>query len=242
MKIEIVVATHKRFNKPELDGCYSIFKNGSFYEFFDEYRRDDIGENVSKLQPVLCELSSLYCAWKNDKYDVIGLCHYRRYFLFRGHIITSCEIQNLIKKYGIILPKKNRYFFYTPFSYYINRHAKKTKFLRSHYVEKVGETIKEFFPSYYKSYTTMSKRHSAHMKNMFIMEKKYADSYLDFLFGVLLKMNETETFKERALGTMGEFLMDIWLDRNEYHFKELRLLETEKVPFIERMWKKLWKR
>ena len=26
MKIEIVVATHKRFDKPELDGYYSIFK------------------------------------------------------------------------------------------------------------------------------------------------------------------------------------------------------------------------
>lgn len=43
---------------------------------------DDTGDNVSRYQPYLSELSVQYWGWKNVRADYLGLCHYRRYLSF----------------------------------------------------------------------------------------------------------------------------------------------------------------
>ena len=43
---------------------------------------DDEGDNISDLNPMYCELTTQYWAWKNVDADYIGFCHYRRYFDF----------------------------------------------------------------------------------------------------------------------------------------------------------------
>lgn len=43
---------------------------------------DDDGDNISDQNPMYCELTAQYWAWKNIDADYYGFCHYRRYFNF----------------------------------------------------------------------------------------------------------------------------------------------------------------
>ena len=45
---------------------------------------DDTGDNISSRRNAFCEFTVQYWAWKNEKADYFGLCHYRRYLTFSG--------------------------------------------------------------------------------------------------------------------------------------------------------------
>ena len=51
-------------------------------ERFSWALHDDEGDNISDLNPMYCELTTQYWAWKNVDAEYIGFCHYRRYFDF----------------------------------------------------------------------------------------------------------------------------------------------------------------
>lgn len=81
MNLKILVVTHKSYWMPDENIYLPIFvgTNKSDRNFL----RDNEGDNISYKNKNYCELTAIYWAWKNlklDKYDYIGLCHYRRYF------------------------------------------------------------------------------------------------------------------------------------------------------------------
>ena len=79
--MKIYVLTHKKFDYEKND-LYEPLLNGSalLNEDFG-YTRDDTGDNISNLNPYYAELTGEYWAWKNSNVDIIGFCHYRRYFV-----------------------------------------------------------------------------------------------------------------------------------------------------------------
>lgn len=66
---------------------------------------DDTGDNISDKNPMYCEVTAQYWAWKNLKdVEYIGLCHYRRYF---GQRVTNDNIEFFLSdKYDVMLAKK----------------------------------------------------------------------------------------------------------------------------------------
>ena len=64
--------------------------------------------NISKLNKYYAELTGEYWAWKNSNVDIIGFCHYRRYFVKNIFLkkLNEEDIETLLQDYDIILPQK----------------------------------------------------------------------------------------------------------------------------------------
>ena len=112
--MRLFVVTHK-ITKVKNSGIYTpIFvgkaKNPNL-TLPKGYLMDNKKDNISYNS--YCELTAIYWIWKNITEDIVGICHYRRYFARRKYIntlgscITEKEIRKILKQYDVILPQKN---------------------------------------------------------------------------------------------------------------------------------------
>ena len=125
-KISVIIAAHKEYRMPE-DSLYLPLHVGAEGKTDENgnpldlgYLKDNTGDNISAKNPMYCELTGLYWAWKNLNSDYIGLVHYRRYFRGLGkkktgkdpfdNILTYRQLRPLLGKYKVIVPQKRRYY------------------------------------------------------------------------------------------------------------------------------------
>ena len=81
-------------------------------------------------------------------------------------VLSDKEINELLRKNDIILPKKRNYYIENLYSHY--EHT-----LHIETLDITGEIIKEKYPKYSKEFDLLKKRTSAHMFNMCIMKKHW---------------------------------------------------------------------
>lgn len=101
--LSMYVVGHRDFEIPSnANKAYKPIMVGN-YTGESQYLRDNIGDNISDKNLYYCELTACYWIWKNDNAsDIVGICHYRRYFQMEGHILSfwiafECILQ---KKYA----------------------------------------------------------------------------------------------------------------------------------------------
>ena len=232
--VKIIIATHKKYEMPK-DEMYVPIQVGAEGKESLGYTKDNTGDNISTKNPYFCELTGLYWGYKNLSCEYMGLAHYRRHFCFRKksknafeNVLTSNEIETLLKNTDVILPKKRNYIIETLYDHY--KHT--------HYVETLDETkkiIDEKYPEYSKYFEKLHKRRSAHMFNMFIMKKDILNDYCDWLFDILFELenrvDETKynQFHARFYGRISELLLDVYLEKNKIKYKEIGFIYMEKI-------------
>ena len=239
MKVSIIIATHKKYNMPKYKSYLPIHV-GKEGKNDIGFKGDNTGNNISLKNPYFCELTGLYWAWKNLKSDYVGLAHYRRHFKGKTksknkfeQILSDKEINELLRKNDIVLPKKRKYYIENLYSHY--EHT-----LHIETLDVTGEIIKEKYPKYMKEFDLLKKRTSAHMFNMFIMKKDIMDEYCKWLFDILFELEKRidvskyDNFHARFYGRVSELLLDVWLNTKGYKYVEVPLLNMEKVNW----WKK----
>lgn len=211
--LKIIVATHKEYDIPEKEYLLPVHAGAAISNIELPYQKDDEGINISDKNKTYCELTALYWAYKNIKADYIGLCHYRRYF----------DIDDLnISKYDVILPKKRHYYIETIYDHFKHAHG-------SIGLDIVKEIIQEDYNEYLDSFDNQMNKKSLHIYNMFIMKYDLFINYCDFVFDILEKTENKLGDVDRLYGFIAERLLDVYLDKNNISYKEVRVINTEKI-------------
>jgi len=82
-RVQIYLCTSNFFDLPKFSPFVPIQGGASLNEPLPNIRGDNTGDNISNLNPMYCEMSAMYWAWKNaPKTDYVGFFHYRRLFNF----------------------------------------------------------------------------------------------------------------------------------------------------------------
>lgn len=223
--IKIYVITHKQYSMP--DKIYNPLFVGAYNK--DEtfgYLRDDTGENISYKNDYFSELTGLYWIWKNNDSDIVGLCHYRRYFvkgLFgTGPLLNENDILDSLNKYDIIAYKK-----YSGITVY----DAFNKFVSQEHLDKSLELMKVVYPEYYNQMKIQFSKKSLYGHCMFISSQQFLNEYCEWLFPYLFELEkELDITKDkRVVGYIAELLFSVYLEYNNVNVKSypLRFVEAQ---------------
>ena len=231
MDIKIFVATHKPCQLPN-QSCYVPIQVGAAGKDSIEYNvlgindrsgniiRDDNGDNISDKNPYYCELTATYYIWKNVTADVVGLCHYRRFFTNKKglgdeeqpfkNVLTEDEIQSIMMNSDVVVPKRNKYFIETLYSHYSHT-------MDGMHLDVAREVMAKAYPEDLKYMDAIFSRTNGSMYNMCIMKKELFDKYSEWLFTLLAGVEEQvdvsglSDFQARLFGRVSEILMNVWI-------------------------------
>lgn len=232
MKIKILVACHKKDVMATQYPYEPIHVGKDLHLDIDlGITTDNTGDNISNKNASYCELTAMYWAWKNLKdVDVIGLCHYRRYFDFHHQcqslvpltgfgtnefnsldLSVPDKIIDEVSNGKIVVAKELDYYKSLAVDYCISHNSDDYRVM-SHIVHATQEQkYIDAFESLMQGNTKMSNF------NMFLMTWKDYDDYCTWLFDILSKVEKVTdiskytTFQKRIYGYMAERLFNVWL-------------------------------
>ena len=193
-------------------------------------QEDDTGDNISEKNANYAELTGIYWAWKNIKEaDVIGLCHYRRYFDFhnqckQGFPYTLFGIDDF-KDIDLSIPDKyinhvmkGKVIVAAPMHSYQPIYMEYCRNHRSEDYRLLTKIVYETQPSYIiDAYHEVMLSNKLSPFNMFIMSRIDFDNYCNWLFELFNKVEENINLshynpdQSRVFGYMGERLLNVWI-------------------------------
>ncbi|WP_378950846.1 DUF4422 domain-containing protein [Pelosinus sp. sgz500959] len=224
--------------------------------------RDDEGESISEKNSNYCELTGLFWIWKNDRTsDVIGLCHYRRYFAFqepgRGifpgsreiiagrdftsyldKMINPAKLDLYLSKYDMILPTP-RCFPIGIEEYYQENHIPEDWNI-------MKEVLNLLFPEYSSSMEKVFADKWFYPYNMFIMHRKIFDEYMPWLFSILDEVEKRinisqDIYQRRVFGFLAERLLNVYVYHHSFKVKEIPIIFIDEQQESLKYKKKLFK-
>lgn len=213
MKIKIFTMTHKKFQEPA-DKIYVPLHVGRATAEDLGYLGDNTGESISRWNNYYGELTGVYWAWKNEQEaDVIGICHYRRFFLNeQRQLMNQQEYEEILKDYDMIVSEKieadTSYLDY---------------FGEAHNAEDlltVGEVIKEKYPQYAPYFQKAMEGNTYYYGNLMVAPRKIFQEYAKWLFDILFEVEKRidvesyDLYNQRVFGFLSEQMVKIWVEKN----------------------------
>ena len=234
----IYIATHKKFNVPNLNGYCALQVGAEGKEKYG-YLRDNIGNHISGKNANYCELTGLYWIWKNTDDSYKGLVHYRRYFgrnNLSNKISDICSYEyllNCLKSVDIVLP----------YVEYFKQNAKEEILLHcctEEVFDKLRQIIETKYPDYIETYDRYFNENKASLFNMLFCKREIFDAYCEWLFSILFVLEKQvdlaklNTYQQRLYGFLSERLLNVWVIKNKLVVKHLPVIHME-LPVFDRI-------
>lgn len=241
VKVKIYTVTHKKFKKYARRNIYQSLLVGANKNKGDEdFIKDNSFEgNISDKNSSFCELTGQYWIYKESNEDIVGLCHYRRYFTKskkffpRSMLLNKRDIINYLSNYDIILPQKgkNQYNGLTAKEFFCQKHD-------AIVWQECREIIKHKYPNYLEMFDWFENETEGYSYNMLICNKELFDSYSEWLFSILFDLEDRvdlskyDNYNSRMFGFVSERLINVWVKYHNLKVKEVPVVFTEsKNPF-----------
>lgn len=173
---------------------------------------DDTGENISSKNKYYSELTGIYWAWKNQHADIIGSCHYRRFFTNKTEPL-SYKIKRLLyfpiglyrKRFGLlytnnlplfekaILTESEIHEIFDTYDVILPQHRKFRYSVREHYrryhdlrdLDLMEAILREKCPEYLPAFESVMSGNRLYANNMFILRKDDYELFMAWWFDIL---------------------------------------------------------
>ena len=241
--LKILVCYHKPYTiPPNDDGIFLPIHAGKALTDTDLHIQGDNElngqpcDNISAKNLHYNELTVLYWAWKNLKQlypdtEYVGLFHYRRFLaldrrnFFVGYInaneqeildykIDAAKVIDILSRKDVILGTEICGYYPMNIQFY------KKCIVFGEY-EDLKKVIKNDFPDYYDDFVNFFELNNRyHPCQLFIMRYDNFVKYCEWLFGVLSKVESMTVYRDRAMGYLGECLLNVYVRKNRmsiYH-------------------------
>ena len=238
---KIFVVTHKEVQIPALPENYEIIHAGrTLAEKNFGYIGDDSGENISRLNLFINELTALFWFWKNTSHTTVGLAHYRRFFTTSDDDKFSCEkiltqedALKILERFDIIVGEI--YFGGLTQREFVTNDCGKN-------LAALGEAILKKHllhvqPDYLDAFEFVMNSTTFYKCNMFVARRNVFDAFCKWLFSFLidateeavrtLQLQELSWSPRRLMSFLAERMLTVWLIKNRLRVKELKIMQVE---------------
>ncbi len=247
------VATHKDAPLPIRSEIFAALGLGGYHPTTSLETFDDAnGNSISHKNPHYSELTGWYWIWKNvSDVDVVGLCHYRRYFFLwprsplwshariyleptsdnlamLSATTTSLVVENALSTADVIVPRRIDLQSSLSMQYALCHRPDDWHL----FIEAIHKTC----PDLSSHVGWFEKTSEAYLYNMMIARKPYFDAYMSRLFAVLDFMERKITFpidpyQRRIPAFIAERFFTFYLHATEARVFEVPVAISEKNAF-----------
>lgn len=235
MDTRVYIITHKPFDPPKVEG-YIPLQVGREGNGDIGYLCDNTGDHISEKNSSYCELTGLYWMWKNVSCDIIGLVHYRRYFVLPGEDCAQNDLANRVVAVSYIEEQLKDYDILSYTSGKVEAGTNILQYDKYHHLEDLllcGEVIKEKYPNDYAAFIWMLESSLLAIGNMFVMRKSLMDEYCEWLFDILFEVEKRidvknyDFYQKRVFGFLAERLFKVWMLNRPVRVHEENVIMVE---------------
>ena len=237
-KLSIYVVTHKKHSLADLPGGYITIHAGRALGEDLGYLGDDTGDNISKLNPYLNELTALYWIWKNVRQEFVGIAHYRRFFSNQSrvefdakNILTGEQAREMLKEFDMLVGAEAMFPSNTQRGVMVFDAEYDEKLARKA-VNLIKKMLERHQPEYVDSFEQIMNGQCLFPCSMMITRKYVFDAYCQWLFSFILpsleefkgELANVSVRRKRMLGFVAERMFGVWLLKNRLRLRELPIM------------------